>query len=220
MFPYGTASIAAWPYGLSGTAYIIRNILREQHCDYDEWSWRNFTSLTDLCSAQGNYDGNMGGTCEPPTPASAAPAPKFDTRVARTALLYNDNLLRYCKQECFCAENEDDWLASDLWAVIYDQGIVRADLPELPPEPQPTSPSSMWSSFENALPLENANQQQILSYAGPTFRCTVTDRRTPRQSVRCSCQRSRVNPALARPPAPPRPPSRLPFHRRELESLE
>ena len=60
-FPYGVSEIATWPYGLSGAAFMIRDILRDEHCDYDEWSWRNFTSLTDLCSAQGNPNGNMGG---------------------------------------------------------------------------------------------------------------------------------------------------------------
>ena len=61
-FPYGPSPVAAWPYGLTGTSYMIRDILREEHCDYDDWSWRNFTTLTDLCSAQGNPNGNMGGS--------------------------------------------------------------------------------------------------------------------------------------------------------------
>ena len=148
--------------------------------------------------------------CQPPVPGSIT-NPTFDTRVARTTLLYNDYLLRYCKDECFCGQDDDDWLAADLWSVIYDEGLMRVDLPEITSEPPPTPTASMWSWFENSLPNENVNQQQIQSYAGPTFRCTVTNRRTPRQSVRCSCQRSRLNPAPARPPAPPRPPSRLPF---------
>ena len=59
--PYGPINTATWPYGLSGAMYVIRDILREQNCDYYDWSWMNFTSLADLCSAQGNPNGNMGG---------------------------------------------------------------------------------------------------------------------------------------------------------------
>ena len=48
-------------YGETWTSWSVRDSLGLIACDYLEWSKLNFTDLTDLCTAHGNIEGNMGG---------------------------------------------------------------------------------------------------------------------------------------------------------------
>ncbi|MCJ1292862.1 hypothetical protein MMC34_004415 [Xylographa carneopallida] len=103
-------------YGGTLPAQAIRYKLASLACgDKAPWSAANFTDLADLCTVGGNPEGNMGGMCAPDGIFDGRRA-VFDPGLALATLLYDDALLRYCMEHCFCPATEDRYLAADLWA--------------------------------------------------------------------------------------------------------
>ncbi|MCJ1380369.1 hypothetical protein MMC17_003472 [Xylographa soralifera] len=113
-------------YGNPQTNRSIRHTFELLGHLWHGWSSLNFTSLTQLCAANGNEQVNMGGRCvisPESTMNNIFYEASFDTGMARSKGLWDVRIEAYCEVHCLCADNDDEWLALALREAIYNKRI-------------------------------------------------------------------------------------------------
>ncbi|MCJ1251241.1 hypothetical protein MMC30_008472 [Trapelia coarctata] len=97
---------------------IFGEITKHWNPNDNHWSHLNFTSLAHLCSVHGNPLGNMGGKC------LMSGIMYYDIRRGNKILLSDPHLQLYCKEKCFCTNNEDKHLAEDWTETLRRKGMM------------------------------------------------------------------------------------------------